>query len=125
MLKAKRTGVFQTVDGVRVRHESRSRPARRTLSDRRDALAPAPSPPCLASSPAGLAESGWVLRQPQCHGPSPSQCDVCLQKEKGEVPDFEPSYEVWGEWFQPTAYRKNVQGVLKFGAPVFWNVRIT
>jgi hypothetical protein len=26
---------------------------------------------------------------------------------------------------QPTAYRKNVHGVLKFGAPVFWNVKVT
>jgi peptide/nickel transport system substrate-binding protein len=37
----------------------------------------------------------------------------------------EVSYVPWGEWLQPTAYRKNVQGILKFSAPVFWNVRIT
>ena len=37
----------------------------------------------------------------------------------------EVAYVPWGEWFQPTAFRKNVQGVLKFGAPIFWNVRIT
>ena len=40
--------------------------------------------------------------------------------EIGEV-----TYVPWGEWIQPTAFRKNVQGVLKFGAPIFWNVRVT
>jgi hypothetical protein len=30
----------------------------------------------------------------------------------------------WGEWFTPTAFRKEVHGVLKFAAPVFWNVKI-
>ena len=37
----------------------------------------------------------------------------------------EVAYVPWGEWFQPTAFRKNVQGILKFTAPVFWNVKIT
>ena len=32
-------------------------------------------------------------------------------------------YVPWGEWFQPTAFRKNVTGVLKFVAPLFWNVK--
>jgi peptide/nickel transport system substrate-binding protein len=36
----------------------------------------------------------------------------------------EVTYVPWGEWFMPTAFRKNVQGVLKFVAPLFWNVRI-
>jgi peptide/nickel transport system substrate-binding protein len=34
------------------------------------------------------------------------------------------AYVPWGEWVQPTVFRKNVQGILKFGAPVFWNVRM-
>jgi peptide/nickel transport system substrate-binding protein len=33
-------------------------------------------------------------------------------------------YVPWGEWDTPTAFRKSVQGVLKFTAPLFWNVRI-
>jgi peptide/nickel transport system substrate-binding protein len=37
----------------------------------------------------------------------------------------EVAYVPWGEWFLPTAFRKNVQGILKFTAPVFWNVTIT
>jgi peptide/nickel transport system substrate-binding protein len=37
----------------------------------------------------------------------------------------EATYVPWGEWMQPTAFRKNVRDVLKFGAPIFWNVRIT
>jgi peptide/nickel transport system substrate-binding protein len=34
----------------------------------------------------------------------------------------EVAYVPWGEWVQPTAFRKNVQGILKFTAPLFWNV---
>ena len=30
----------------------------------------------------------------------------------------------WGEWVAPTAFRREVQGVLKFDAPLFWNVEI-
>jgi peptide/nickel transport system substrate-binding protein len=30
----------------------------------------------------------------------------------------------WGEWVQPTAFRKNVRDVLKFGAPLFWNAKV-
>jgi peptide/nickel transport system substrate-binding protein len=37
----------------------------------------------------------------------------------------EVAYVPWGEFVQPTAFRKNVQGVLKFVAPIFWNVRVT
>jgi peptide/nickel transport system substrate-binding protein len=37
----------------------------------------------------------------------------------------EVTYVPWGKWFQPTAFRKSVQGILKFPAPLFWNVRIT
>ncbi len=36
----------------------------------------------------------------------------------------EVAYVPWGEWFWPTAFRKNVQGILKFTAPLFWNVTI-
>ena len=37
----------------------------------------------------------------------------------------EVAYVPWGEWMSPTAHRKNVQGILKFIAPLFWNVQIT
>ena len=37
----------------------------------------------------------------------------------------EVAYVPWGKWFWPTASRKNVQDILKFTAPVFWNVTIT
>jgi peptide/nickel transport system substrate-binding protein len=48
-----------------------------------------------------------------------------LADEAQKVALSEVTYVPWGEWFQPTAFRKNVQGVLKFAAPIFWNVRIT
>jgi ABC-type transport system substrate-binding protein len=37
----------------------------------------------------------------------------------------EVAYVPWGEWIWPTAFRKNVHGILKFTAPLFWNVTIT
>src|SRR3984893_6654263 len=34
------------------------------------------------------------------------------------------TYVPCGEWVQPMAFRRNVQDVLKFVAPIFWNVRV-
>jgi len=48
-----------------------------------------------------------------------------LADEVQKVALSEVTYVPWGEWFQPTAFRKNVHDVLKFGAPIFWNVRVT
>jgi ABC-type transport system substrate-binding protein len=48
-----------------------------------------------------------------------------LADEVQKVALSEVTYVPWGEWVQPTAFRKNVRGVLKFGAPIFWNVRVT
>jgi peptide/nickel transport system substrate-binding protein len=47
-----------------------------------------------------------------------------LADEVQKVAFEEVPYVPWGEWVQPTAFRKNVQGVLKFGAPIFWNVKV-
>jgi peptide/nickel transport system substrate-binding protein len=60
----------------------------------------------------------WVRATDQ---PKRKQIAEDIQKVAlGEV-----AYVPWGEWFLPTAFGKNVQGVLKFTAPVFWNVAIT
>jgi peptide/nickel transport system substrate-binding protein len=48
-----------------------------------------------------------------------------LADEIQRIAFSEVAYVPWGEWSQPTAFRTNVQGVLKFVAPVFWNVRFT
>jgi peptide/nickel transport system substrate-binding protein len=48
-----------------------------------------------------------------------------LADEVQKVALSEVTYVPWGEWFQPTAIRKNVRDVLKFGAPIFWNLRVT
>jgi peptide/nickel transport system substrate-binding protein len=48
-----------------------------------------------------------------------------LADEVQKVALSEVTYVPWGEWVQPTAFRKNVRGILKFGAPIFWNVRVT
>jgi peptide/nickel transport system substrate-binding protein len=47
-----------------------------------------------------------------------------LAEEIQKVALAEVAYVPWGERFQPTAFRKDAQGVLKFAAPVFWNVKI-
>ena len=46
-----------------------------------------------------------------------------LADEIQRVALSEVTYVPWGEWVQPTVFRKNVRGVLRFGAPIFWNVR--
>jgi ABC-type transport system substrate-binding protein len=48
-----------------------------------------------------------------------------LASEVQKVALSEVTYVPWGEWFQPTVFRKNVRDVLKFGAPIFWNVQVT
>jgi peptide/nickel transport system substrate-binding protein len=48
-----------------------------------------------------------------------------LADEVQKVALSEVPYVPWGEWVQPTAIRKNVRDVLKFGAPLFWNVKVT
>jgi len=36
----------------------------------------------------------------------------------------EVTYVPWGQWSWPTVFRKSVRDVLKFSAPVFWNVKV-
>ncbi len=47
-----------------------------------------------------------------------------LADEIQRVALSEVTYVPWGEWVQPTVFRKNVRGVLRFGAPIFWNVKL-
>jgi peptide/nickel transport system substrate-binding protein len=48
-----------------------------------------------------------------------------LADEVQRVALSEVTYVPWGEWFQPTAFRKSVRDILKFAAPIFWNVKLT
>lgn len=36
----------------------------------------------------------------------------------------EVPYVPWGHWVLPSAPRKNVQGVLQFGAQLLWNIQV-
>jgi peptide/nickel transport system substrate-binding protein len=36
----------------------------------------------------------------------------------------EVPYVPWGQYMQPTAYRKNVRGVLRFPATILWNISL-
>jgi peptide/nickel transport system substrate-binding protein len=47
-----------------------------------------------------------------------------LADEVQRVALSQVTYVPWGQWLQPTAVRKNVHGILKFAAPVFWNVKL-
>jgi peptide/nickel transport system substrate-binding protein len=47
-----------------------------------------------------------------------------LADEIQKVTLSEVTYVPWGEWVQPTAFRKNVRDVLKFEAPIFWNMKV-
>ena len=48
-----------------------------------------------------------------------------LADEVQRVALTEVTYVPWGQWSQPTAFRNSVRDILKFGAPVFWNVKVT
>jgi len=61
--------------------------------------------------------SGWVSTSAETRR---KQLSVEIQK----VALDEVAYVPWGEWLMPTAFRKNVEGILRFPAPLFWNVRI-
>jgi peptide/nickel transport system substrate-binding protein len=47
-----------------------------------------------------------------------------IAEEIQKIAYDEVMYVPFGQWVLPTAYRKTVQGVLQFPAPVFWNVSI-
>jgi peptide/nickel transport system substrate-binding protein len=47
-----------------------------------------------------------------------------IAEEVQKVALDEVAYVPWGEYVLPTAHRKNVNGILKFIAPLFWNVSI-
>jgi peptide/nickel transport system substrate-binding protein len=47
-----------------------------------------------------------------------------LAEEVQTIALDEVAYVPWGEYVLPTAFRKNVSGILKFIAPLFWNVSI-
>src|SRR3984893_16478032 len=47
-----------------------------------------------------------------------------LANEVQRVALDEVTYVPLGEWVRPTAFRKSVRVVLKFGAPLFWNVKV-
>jgi peptide/nickel transport system substrate-binding protein len=47
-----------------------------------------------------------------------------LADEAQRIALDEVTYVPWGQWAQPTAFRRSVRDVLKFTAPIFWNVKL-
>jgi len=69
-----------------------------------------------ATNPPRSGNTDWVRETDQTKR-------LQLAHEVQKVALSEVTYVPWGEWVQPTA--KNVQDVLKFGAPIFWNAKVT
>ncbi len=47
-----------------------------------------------------------------------------LAEEIQKLAFDEVPYVPWGQWVLPSAYRKNVRGVLQFGAQLLWNISL-
>jgi peptide/nickel transport system substrate-binding protein len=47
-----------------------------------------------------------------------------LAEEIQKVAFDEVPYVPWGQWVLPSAHRKNVRGVLQFGAQLLWNIEV-
>ena len=48
-----------------------------------------------------------------------------LAEEIQKVAFDEVPYVPWGQWVLPSAHRKNVRGVLQFGAQLLWNIQVS
>ena len=47
-----------------------------------------------------------------------------LAQDIQKVAYEEVPYVPWGEFIQPSAYRRNVRGMIQFAAPLLWNLSI-
>ena len=63
------------------------------------------------------------LRNAFARETDPEKQKAIVQELQAELYDFVP-YIPTGQYYQPTAYRDNVKGVLKAPVPFFWNISI-
>src|SRR5262249_42453535 len=89
--------------------------------------------PAVAAVLGGAGDKSWFgwppsepmekLRAAVVRGPDPAK----RQQSPGPapVPHFRGGPVVpWGQFVVPGAFRKNVQGVLQFGATLLWNISV-
>ena len=89
------------------------------------------TPPCTSASRGGPRGVVRLARDPPARKLITEWVRASDQARRKQLADEiqkvaldEVAYVPWGEWMSPTAHRKNVQGILKFIAPLFWNVQI-
>jgi peptide/nickel transport system substrate-binding protein len=80
-----------------------------------DLMDPVVNPPLSGAGPEKLV-TDWVRATDQMKRKQ-------LTNEMQKVALSEVAFVPWGEWLMPTVFRRNVQGILKFNAPLFWNVQ--
>jgi peptide/nickel transport system substrate-binding protein len=73
---------------------------------------------------------GWPTSEPieKLRAEFAREADAAKRKtiaEKVQLLAYdEVLYVPWGQFVVPGAYRKNVQGVLQFGATLLWNISV-
>jgi peptide/nickel transport system substrate-binding protein len=90
--------------------------------------------PAIHFGVSGAGPDAWVgwPNVPQLEGLITAWVQATDQTKRKQLADevqkvalSEVTYVPYGEWFQPTAFRKNVRDVLKFAAPIFWNMKVS
>ncbi|HET7342636.1 MAG TPA: ABC transporter substrate-binding protein [Methylomirabilota bacterium] len=89
--------------------------------------------PAVSSVLGGAGEKSWFgwptnpamekLRADFAREPSEAKRKAIAEKVQLLAYDEVP-YVPWGQFVVPGAFRKNVQGVLQFGATLLWNIRV-
>ncbi len=87
--------------------------------------------PALNAGIAGSCDKAWFgwpcsepmekLRAEWARTTDPARRKQLAEQIQMVAFDYVP-YVPWGQWLLPSAYRKNVRGVLQFGAQLLWNV---
>jgi peptide/nickel transport system substrate-binding protein len=89
--------------------------------------------PALNAGVAGSCDKAWFgwpcveqiekLRAEFARATEPARRKQ-LAEEVQKVAFDEVPYVSWGQWVLPSAHRKNVRGVLQFGAQLLWNIQL-
>ena len=89
--------------------------------------------PATNAGVAGVCDKaffGWYCSEPmeKLRREWVAQTDPAKRKQLAEdIQKFayeDVPYVLWGEFVTPSAYRKNVRGMLTFGAPLLWNLSL-
>ncbi len=89
--------------------------------------------PALNAGIAGTCDKawfGWYCSEPmeKLRGEFARTTDPARRKQLAEAIQKlafdEVPYVSWGQWVLPSAHRKNVRGVLQFGAQLLWNITV-